>query len=113
MKTMTIVSWVLAVILGVFFVAMAGPMKQMGGEEVVANFAKWGYPDFFRYVVGVVEIAAGVMTIYPKTRTLGASVIALVMVGATATHLMNSEPFTFPLVLLAVAAGPIFVNRKA
>ncbi len=51
-----------------------------------APFKRWGYPEWLRVGVGVLEILGGVMILTPWTATYGASLLIAVMVGAWVTR---------------------------
>jgi uncharacterized membrane protein YphA (DoxX/SURF4 family) len=48
-------------------------------------FAAWGYPAWFRILVGAVEVTAGVALLVPATASYGAIALAVVMMGAWST----------------------------
>ena len=49
-------------------------------------FAFWGYPVWFRLLIGVLEIGAALLLLWPRTAAYGAATIILVMVGGMGTH---------------------------
>ena len=84
----------------------AGVSKLAGMEMHVDQFAGWGYPAFFLYVVGAIEVTAAVLIAIPRTRFWGAIDLVVVMVGAIGTHIMAGEiPLLLaPMLLLALAS---------
>ena len=76
---------VLSVLLALMFVGASIP-KLLGAPDAVAGFAKYGYPDWFRLVVGITEVVAAALLLVPRLAWIGASAIAVIMVGATYTH---------------------------
>lgn len=72
------------------------------------RFVDWGYPVWFRFVVGALELACAVMFAVPskRFRFLGASVSVLVLTGAVTTHIVNHDPLSesapAPIVLIMV-----------
>jgi len=104
--------WVLSGLLGVMFL-FAGGFKLSGAQVAIDNFAKWGYPDWFRVVTGVIEVAAGVLVVIPRTSLLGAALILPTMVGAVLTHLTHEEArnVPLPLILFALAAVLAYLRR--
>ena len=98
-------TWALCVLLSLVFL-MAGASKLMGVQMHVDNFARWGYPQWFRSVVGATEVVAAVLLVIPRTTLQGASVLILVMVGAVGTHVLHGEwgMVLPPLVLGGLAA---------
>ena len=55
-KTLTIVTYAIAAMF-----LMSGGMKFMAPPEMVENFARWGFAQWFIYVVGAVEVGAAVL----------------------------------------------------
>jgi putative oxidoreductase len=70
-------------------------------------FTLWGYPDWFRTSIGVLEMSAAVLLLYPKTASMGAITLACIMVGATATNLRHDS------LLTAVFPAMFFVSLSA
>jgi putative oxidoreductase len=63
--------WIASGLLTVLFLATGIP-KLMGAQEWLRHFAAWGYPDWFRLVVGTVEVLSAVLLLIPKLAALGA-----------------------------------------
>ncbi|MDT3776416.1 DoxX family protein [Nitrospira sp. MA-1] len=99
-RVMTIV---LCVLLGIFFIA-AGGAKLMGSESQVEHFAQWGYPIWFLYLTGVIEVGGGLCLFISKTQWYGMVGLSITMVGAALTHLKAGEmgAVPVPLVLLGL-----------
>ena len=106
--------WVLSAMLAFVFL-VAGIPKLLGVEAHIQHFTRWGYPDWFRVVVGVVETASAVFLLIPHLAFVGAAGIIAIMAGATYTHVIrvpeeaNRAPLT--LVLLALAAVVAYARR--
>ncbi|MEQ1503444.1 MAG: DoxX family protein [Myxococcota bacterium] len=84
----------------------AGVMKLSGNPEMVAHFAGWGFPGFFVYLIGAVEVAAAVLTVVPRTRLIGAGIALAVMVAAAGTHLLHGEAGQMaPALVIGALAG--------
>ena len=109
-KTGGIVVWVLSVLIALFFL-IAGVPKLLGAQGHVEHFATWRYPDWFRLVVGTVEVASAILLLIPRLAYVGAAGIAVVMLGATYTHVFRvpeeagRTPLTLTLFALAVVIG--------
>lgn len=72
-------------------------------------FRFWGYPDWFRILIGVVEVAAAVILLVPRFAWIGAMMIIVVMLGGMATHVVTGQPKqvtseVVPLVLSTIIA---------
>jgi putative oxidoreductase len=110
--TMVIVLWTVTVLLAVFFTMMGLP-KLLGLGGWAGRFATWGYPPSFVILVGVAELAGAVMVLIPRLAILGGALLAVIMLGAAATHLLHGETarVLVPLVLFAVLTVVTVVSR--
>jgi hypothetical protein len=78
--------WALQGVLGVFFiVASAGP-KLLGEANTAQSFEDMGAGTWFRYFIGLVELAGGIGLLVPRLAGLAATGLALLMVGAFITQ---------------------------
>lgn len=98
-----VMSIVLCVLLGIFFI-VAGGAKLMGSPSQVEHFAQWGYPLWFLYLTGNIEVGGGLCLFIPRTQWYGIGVLSMTMVGAALTHLRAGEmgAVPVPLVLLCL-----------
>src|SRR5215471_7786311 len=55
-------------------------------------FTKWGYSDGFRMLIGVLEMAGGILLAVPQTTLYAAVLIDVILIGAAATLLLNEPP---------------------
>src|SRR5919112_340512 len=96
--------WVLQALLAIMF-AMAGFAKVGGDAAMVEMFATIGIGQWFRYVVGALEIAGAVGVLVPRLSGLAALGLVCLMAGATLTNLfvLGASPL-LPSVLLLVSA---------
>lgn len=76
-------------VVGLFL--MSGLAKLAGMDPLPANYEKWGYPDWFLYVIGAIEVASALVLIIPRFASLAALSLGGVMVGAFVTHLFFGE----------------------
>lgn len=84
------------IVLGVMFI-MAGGAKLMGQHSQVEHFAQWGYPVWFLYLTGIIEVSGGICLFIPKAQFYGIVVLSITMVGAALTHLRAHEMSAFPV----------------
>jgi len=63
----------------------AGWGKLDGDPPWRVAFVGWGYPGWFRVLIGVVEVAGGVALLIPWISSYGALALSLVMMGAWST----------------------------
>ena len=81
------------------FVASGGA-KLLGLEFELEAFERWGYPLWFMYVTGVVEVIGGLVIWVKRLRLITSVGLNCVMIGAMATHLLNAE---WPMLGVATA----------
>jgi putative oxidoreductase len=79
-KTRTITLWLVSAALAVLF-TVAGIAK-FADAGVREQFSHWGYPDWFRALVGVLEIGGGLALLLPGLAWRGALILGVVMLGA-------------------------------
>jgi uncharacterized membrane protein YphA (DoxX/SURF4 family) len=80
----------LSILLALIFLA-SGLAKLASLEFELAAFERWGYPIWFMYLIGVVEVAGGVGLIIQRFSAAAGAALALMMIGAIGTHVMHSE----------------------
>jgi len=113
---MQILAMVLQVLLGLAFLG-AGGSKLAGSKEAVNDFERFGYPRWFMYVTGVVEItgAMGMLAgiFVPVVGILASLWLAAVMLGALFTHLRLKDPASkmVPALVLMVLALTVSAIR--
>jgi putative oxidoreductase len=111
---MTIFSTILQSLLVLMFL-MAGMGKISGSKMHVEGFKHWGYPQWFRIVTGIVELA-GVATLIigywePSWVAIGALILGITGIGGILTHMRVKDSFkdTFMILLLAIFSIVLFV----
>jgi putative oxidoreductase len=106
---MSTLSTILAVVLGVAFLA-AGIPKLAGQASVAANFERWGLPPAVRVATGAVEVLAGALLLLGLAVTAvaitGALLVIATMIGALFTHGRAGDPVStwVPAAVLLVLA---------
>lgn len=86
----TALVWAVTLFLTQAFVG-AGYRKLDDASGWTPAFLAWGYPDWFRYLVGVTEMVGGLLVLWPRVAAYGALLILAVMVGAVVTHIRVGE----------------------
>jgi hypothetical protein len=79
-------TWALAA----FFVA-GGLGNIIAPPSIVADYARWGYPDWFHYVTGSLELATAILLFRPRTLRAGLVLGAFPMAAALVTLLLHRE----------------------
>ena len=106
---MEILTKVLQVLLGAAFLG-AGGQKLAGAEQMVEDFDHFGYPRWFMYVTGTIEVtgALGVLLglVRPVAAPFAGLLLAATMTGALATHVRlkdSTQKMVPPTVLLTLS----------
>jgi putative oxidoreductase len=100
-------TWLLTILLAVL---MVGPGSQkFTGNTWERMFRQWGYPDGFYLVIGAVEVVGGLGLLVPRLASYSAIVLVVVMLGASATHIVHGDrngvgELVFAALLAAIAA---------
>ncbi len=84
MTLKSIALWAARIALAALFL-FASSGKLMSSPEAIAGFEMLGAP-WLRWVVGACELAGGIGVLLPQTAGLAAFCLALLMVGAMASH---------------------------
>lgn len=101
--------WALTMVLALIYV-MAGVPKVGAFDFIAARFEEvWGYPEWFRTLIGGLEFIGGIFLIIPATAFYAASMLGIIMLGAIYTHLALGNPLFTPIpaicfILLMVVA---------
>jgi uncharacterized membrane protein YphA (DoxX/SURF4 family) len=93
----------------------SGLLKMTGNIFWVRDFHRWGYPDWFRLVVGIAELISMLLLLVPRLASYGASLFAVVMLGAIFTHATHNETSRLPfnLLLLTLSLVILFARRPS
>lgn len=118
-KARTIATWTLSVLLTLLFL-MSGSGKLLnsetsGGVRFDEQFEIWGYPSWFRFPVGLGEVAGAIALLIPPARPYAAAGLTAVMLGAVLTHLRIEDygVAPIPLVLAGLAGTLGWLSRPA
>ena len=99
-------------LIAAFFLFMA--WRNLSGDQTMADdFARWGYPDWFRVATGVLQAAGALALIVSPASFLGALLLVLVLLGAITTHVVHDPPATAisAVVFLVVVSGLVIAYR--
>jgi len=106
---------------GIACLALLGSLTYLaGGAEVVAGFAKAGYPQHLRIVLGIAKPTAAIVLLLPGLALLkewAYAGVTFALVMATISSYLSGEGMKagLPLVLLALVAVSYFTrpaNRR-
>src|SRR6266851_2330981 len=84
--------WMLSGLVALTFIG-AGGAKLAGAAVMVDLFAKVGLGQWFRYVTGLLEVAAGIGLLMSRSAFYSAVLLALVMAGAFTVHVHRARHF--------------------
>ena len=104
-----VAAWALGLLLCFTFLTVA-PQKLMGQTGWLQRFAEWGYSPRFASGVGMLELVGAGLLLVPSLAFYGAGLLALVMAGATWTHLstgIGNPAFSLQLLLLSAALAAL------
>lgn len=114
-------TWTLRIIqslLGLMFLG-SGSSKLAGANDMVDDFDRFRYPQWFRVVTGAVEVggALGLLLGFarPVLTPLTSALLGATMIGAAATHARVEDPareVATPAVLLALLAFVSIMRQR-
>ena len=95
--------WVVQVVAALGFL-LAALGKFSGDPQIVATFDAIGLGDWFRYLVGALEVAGSGALFIPRLAGVAGLAFVGLMVGAVVTELALAGPVALPLALLVLSA---------
>ena len=104
--------WIPAILLVLIF-APQGWSKFSDTSGWATAFRHWGYPDWFRVTIGIMEVSAVALLLLGRTAAFGAILIIVVMLGGMATHIIfdGGRHLTSEVVPLVLATIVLTVRR--
>ncbi len=106
-----IFAWVLSAAAAAVFI-MFGAKKLLSDPYMVEVFAKVGFGQWFRVLTGALEVGGGLALLVPRFAAPAASMLAVVMVGATIAHLTRLGGSPVPAIVLCLACLTIAWLRR-
>ena len=110
-RSVAVALWVAQAVLALQL-ASGGILKLIGDAAMVDLFTDIGAGQWFRYAVGLVELAGAVGLLIPRLCGLAALGVTALLVGATVTNVAIGVAPWLPLVLLLVAATVAYARRS-
>ena len=93
--------WVCQALLALMF--LGAGVRKFTAPTWALMFARWGYPDHFYLVIGVLEVTGAVALLIPRTAAPAALMLIVIMIGAGFTHALHAEMHRVPQVLVMMA----------
>lgn len=105
-----VLRWVLAA----FFV-FGGLGNTFASETIVADYQRWGYPDWFHYLTALFELSAAALLIVRPRHLYGAFLGGAVMLAAAGTVIAHGEYSHAipPLVVFGFSALAGFLTARS
>ncbi|WP_292414092.1 MULTISPECIES: DoxX family protein [unclassified Methylophaga] len=77
------------ILAAIFF--LSGAAKLAGLAFEIQAFERWGYPLWFMYLTGFIEVSGAVVLLIKPVRALAAAGLSLFMIGPVVTHVLHAE----------------------
>lgn len=89
---MSKISWrnALPFVLAAFFV-VGSLSNLLAPTPIYEEYLKWGYPRWFHFVTGLLELSAAILLVRAPSRLLGSALGCTVMLAALATVIIHGE----------------------
>lgn len=111
-KRRNIATWMITLLLALAFMG-AGFAKVTGQEMMIQSFTLFGLPDWFRMLIGGLEIVGGILLLLPISTGPAAFGLSIIMVGAIACHAMFTPiSGAIPATVLLLLLTYIYCTRK-
>lgn len=82
----------------VLLFAGAGVVQVLGLPPILNAYARWGYEDWFRIGIGLVEIEAALLLAFDSTKYWGVSQLAPIMLSSIYTHAKTRGEFPLSII---------------
>lgn len=110
-RTTNYFAWALQVVLALA-IGGSGILKLIGDPAMVEMFDTIGVGQWFRYLVGLLELAGAIGLLIPRLRVLAATGLLLLLGGATITNIAVLDADPWSALVWAVLAAAIVYLRK-
>lgn len=108
----TIALWVLRVLVALLFLA-TGAMKLLGAPMAIHEFDQIGFGQGFRIFTGAVEVLGALLAFFPRSSTIGASLLFCVSIGALIAQAASlHQDVIHPVVLMALTGLLAWASRR-
>ncbi len=106
-KTQVVVMWVLSGLLAALFVGSGG--MKLTGAHVNETAQHFGYPTWFFYLIGLIEVVGAVCLLIPRIAAEVGSFLIIIMLGALISHIRAGDGFMglLPALLALLSLGGV------
>lgn len=114
----TVLWWLLALSFTAGAITKFANAASFAGDPYAVKFVDWGYPSWFRFVVGAGELVGAILLVIPRRRFrfLGCALLVVILVGAVITHIVNTDPISESIMaptMLAITGSLFWRLRPA
>ena len=104
--------WAITLLLSLVYI-VSGIPKLGGVSYAIHQFEQWGYPDWFRQMIGGVELFSAIMLLIPTAAFWAACVLGIIMIGSVYTHLAAGQwAMAFIPVVFLAALSYVAIERR-
>lgn len=96
--------WILTALLALFMLGASVAPKLLNMQPAIDSLTSIGWPTQYLLMIGLIELAAVVLFVVPRTALIGAVLFTAVLGGAIASHLRAGSPL-FSHTLFGVYLG--------
>ncbi|GAB6969026.1 MULTISPECIES: DoxX family protein [Komagataeibacter] len=99
-------------LVGFFIIGAIGNI--LAPKTITEEYARWGYPDWFHFVTGSLELTSAILMARQASRTIGSLLAACIMASAIVTVIFHGE-YTHaiaPAVVLGCLVLSVYLHRK-
>jgi hypothetical protein len=75
----------------VAFFVFGGAGNIFASASILDDYQHWGYPSWFHYLTGMLELTTALLLLLSSTRQLGVGLGCALMVAAAGTVLLHGE----------------------
>ena len=108
-RVRVVAAWALSILLFLTYMTIAPP-KLLGDPGWLQRFEEWGYSARFASGIGMVELIAAALLLFPSLATYGAGILTIILAGAIYTHLstgLHSPSFAVQLIFMTAALAAL------
>src|SRR5262249_22657779 len=95
----------------VLFLAFDAGVKVLNASVAVEGTTRLGYPEHLVVILGIIELVSLIVYVWPRTATVGATLLTAYLGGATATQVRVEDPwFALPVVVGVLVWGALWLR---
>ena len=99
MNKKALVGWILSGVIAALLIFPSAGSKFTEWEGKAEAFGQLGWTADVMFKVGIVEVAAAVLFLIPRTALFGAILLSAYLGGAVASHVRINDAFFMPIII--------------